>query len=233
MTNVIGLYDDPEKAKQAMDALMEAGLMEEDVELLAEADDDIERYIGEMGIARREAHLYAEAVRRGKAVVSAATGEEQIDEILDILDRNGAIDLDEVAKELGLSEEEEGGEEAEGAEIPLVEEEMSVGKRRMRASKRVTTEVVEQPVEATVDLEEEKLEVSETESDRELSPEEAEAAFKDETLDFEETREVPEVTKQARQTGKVKVSKGSTTRQEKVGGTVRKTEVRTEDLDKK
>ncbi|MBF0333710.1 MAG: hypothetical protein HQL40_08690, partial [Alphaproteobacteria bacterium] len=82
MTNVIGLYDDPEKAKQAIDALMEAGLMEEDVELLAEADDDVERHIGEMGIASREARLYAEAVRQGKAVVSAATGEEQIDEIL-------------------------------------------------------------------------------------------------------------------------------------------------------
>ncbi|MBF0333711.1 MAG: DUF2382 domain-containing protein, partial [Alphaproteobacteria bacterium] len=79
----------------------------------------------------------------------------------------------------------------------------------------------------------EKLEVSETKADRELSPDEAEAAFKDETLDFEETREVPEVTKQARQTGKVKVSKSSTSHQEKVGGTVRKTEVRTEDLDKK
>lgn len=232
MTNVIGLYDDPEKAKQAIEALMEAGLLEEDVELLNEADDDIERYIGEMGIAQREAHLYAEAVRHGKAVVSAATVEEQIDEVLDILDRNGAMNLDEVAKELGLSEEEGGGgQESESTEIPLVEEELSVGKRRMRATKRVTTEVTEQPVEETINLEEERIEVSETESDRELSPGEAEQAFKEETRDFEETREVPEVKKQARETGKVKISKGTSTREEKVRGSVRKTEVRTEDLE--
>ncbi|MBC7950837.1 MAG: hypothetical protein H7Z12_03320 [Rhodospirillaceae bacterium] len=99
MTNLIGLYDDPGKAQQVITELLRAGLQQNDLEVMAEDQTELESHISEMGIRREDAHLYAEAVRHGKAVVRAQTTDDRAEQILDLLNRNGALDLDEVAHE--------------------------------------------------------------------------------------------------------------------------------------
>ncbi|MBC7907699.1 MAG: DUF2382 domain-containing protein [Rhodospirillaceae bacterium] len=235
MTNVIGLYEDPGKAQQVINELIQAGLQKNDVELMAQDEQELESHISELGIREEDAHLYAEAVRHGKAVVRAQTSEDNAEQILELLNRNGALDLDEVAQE--FEQEEERQQPAKQAKpqqkqtISQAEESLTVEKRKtLQGGKRVTTKVSEQPVEQKIKLKEEKVDVRQEESDRKLSPEEAESAFKEETREFTETREVPEVKKEARETGRVEIEKSAKEREETVRDTVRKSEIKTEEI---
>jgi len=47
------------------------------------------------GVPEHEADVYAEAVRRGGTIVTVHSGENQSDRVSDILNRNGAVDVDE------------------------------------------------------------------------------------------------------------------------------------------
>lgn len=245
MTNVIGLYNDPSKAQQVINELMQAGLQQNDVELMAEDQQELESHISELGIRQEDAHLYAEAVRHGKAVVRAQTSDDRAEQILELLNRNGALDLDEVAHEFEQEQQEnqqpakqakpsqKQSEQKSGERQTLsqAEESLIVEKRKtLQGGKRVTTKVSEQPVEQKVSLKEEKVEVRQEESNRKLSPEEAESAFKDETREFTETREVPVVKKEAHETGRVEIEKSTKEREETVRDKVRKSEIKTEEI---
>lgn len=244
MTNIIGLYDDPGMVRQVINELVNAGLHQEDIEVMggdARSDQDLEQHIAELGVESRNAHAYAEAVRHGKAVLNARTSDEQADRVLEILNRNGARNIQDVAEEL----ERQGGQQTRQAQgrqqqgeneqteaISEVEEQMRVEKRQtLQGGMRVKTTVSEQPVEETVRLKEEKIDVERKESERKLSPDEAEAAFKGETRDFHETREVPEVKKEARETGRIEVRKTTEEHEEKVKDKVRKSKVETEKIE--
>ena len=110
-----------------------------------------------------------------------------------------------------------------------VEEELSVSKRKAATGGvRVTTNVSEKPVEETVTLREEQVSAERKPADRELSPEEAEAAFKGKTVEMLGTSEEAEVTKQARVVGEVAIGKQVEEREETVKDTVRRTEVEVE-----
>lgn len=227
MINVICLYDERGMAQQAIHKLMDAGLDEDDVELLQEGQDGhLEQDILGFGISREHARLYARAVSKGKAVLHANAPDDRAEEIIDLLNENGARDIEEAAREFG-------GEESETQSIPEIEEELSVSKKKaLEGGVRITTKVSERPVEKTVELKEEKIRVERKEGEgRKLSPEEAESFLEEGTREFTETREVPEVHKEARETGRVEVAKTIETREETVRDKVRKTEVHAEELE--
>ena len=95
---------------------------------------------------------------------------------------------------------------------------------------RVTTSVNEQPVEETVTLREEQVEVERQPADRKLKPEEAEAAFQEKTVEMLGTSEELEVSKEARVVGEVALGKRVAEREEKVRDTVRRTQVEVEKI---
>jgi len=114
--------------------------------------------------------------------------------------------------------------------VPVVEEELSVGKREVSSGGvRVTSSVEERPVEGTVGLREEKVEADRRPADRELSAEEAEAAFQEKTVEMMGTREEAEVSKTARVVGEVSLNKRTGEREQTVRDTVRRTEVEVEE----
>ena len=116
--------------------------------------------------------------------------------------------------------------------VPVVEEELSVGKRKVATGGvRVTSRVVERPVQRTVHLREEHVEAERKRSDRVLSPEEAEAAFRDKTVEVTGTAEEAEVRKTAREVGEVSLGKRVEERTETVRDKVRRTEVEVEELE--
>ncbi len=118
--------------------------------------------------------------------------------------------------------------------VPVVEEGLEVGKRRVAAGGvRVTSSVSERPVEETVTLREERVEADRRPADRELSPEEAEAAFEEKTVELTATGEEVEVRKEARVTGEVALSKQTTEREQTVRDTVRRSEVEVEEIEPK
>ncbi len=115
--------------------------------------------------------------------------------------------------------------------VPVVEEGLEVGTRRVATGGvRVTSTVSERPVEETVTLREEHVEAGRRRADRELSPEEAEAAFPDRTVEMLATGEEAEVRKTARVVGEVTLGKRTTEREETVRDTVRRTEVEVEEI---
>ena len=114
----------------------------------------------------------------------------------------------------------------------MVGEGLAVGKREVATGGvRVTSRVVETPVEETVRLREERVEAVRRPDGRRLSPEEAEAAFAERTVEMMGTGEEAEVGRTARVVEKVSLGKRVGEREETVRDTVRRTEVEVERLD--
>ena len=110
------------------------------------------------------------------------------------------------------------------ARIPVVEEELQVGKREVeRGGVRVESRVEERPVEERVELREERVNVERRPVDRPVA--DAEHLFKEGTIEVTEKSEEAVVSKQARVVEEVVVNKEVGERTETVQDTVRRTDV--------
>ena len=214
---VIATIASPKIAKQLIDDLLEAGFKDQDVEILAGDEDELVAEIVERGFGQGDARDYAEAVNGGKSLVAARAPEDKVEQVSAIMERyEGA-------------EGESSGQQ--GEPLQEIEEELSVGKRKVASGGvRVTTSVSERPVEETVTLREEAVEVERRPVDRKLKPEEAEAAFQDKTVEMLATSEELEVSKKARVVGEVSLGKRVAEHEETVKDTVRRSQVEVEKI---
>lgn len=200
----------------------------------------------------QEVGTYAEAVRRGGAVVKVEVDEDdELERARDLLQQAGAVDIDERAEEwraagwnpsAGYESDGNGRTgwdtsraqgvsdgRSEGA-IPVVREELNVGKRSATTGGvRVYSRVVESPVEESVELRSEHVDVQRRPVDRPVSSADIDA-LQDKTIEVRETSEKPVVEKRARVVEEVSVDKDVQTRTETVRDTVRNTEVEVEQL---
>ena len=125
----------------------------------------------------------------------------------------------------------EAGRTGSTQSIPVVEEQLKVGKREVqRGGVRIYSRVVETPVNETVGLREEHVDVQRRAVDRPISPADA-TAFKEQTIEMRETAEEAVVEKSARIVEEVTVGKQVGERQEQIHDTVRHTEVDVQRLD--
>jgi len=114
--------------------------------------------------------------------------------------------------------------------IPVVREQLNIDKREEeRGGIRLRTRVVENPVEETVNLRKENVNVERTPTDRPAT----EADFREKKVEAREREEVPVVNKEARVVEEIKLNKEVTEREETIRDTVRDTEVDIDKLDKK
>jgi len=119
----------------------------------------------------------------------------------------------------------------QGASVPVVEEELEVGKREvLRGGVRVYSRVVEQPVNESIELREEHVRVERRPVNRTLERGEAER-IREQSVEVTEMAEEPVVRKRARVREEVVVGKETTKRTENVQDTVRRTEVEVERLE--
>jgi uncharacterized protein (TIGR02271 family) len=196
-----------------------------------------------------EAGHYDEAVRRGSAVVSVTGTPDQIEQAVEIMNSAGAVDIDrhvERYRETGYErydanapaysydeatrERERFRGNQEGGSIPVIEEELQVGKRvARRGGVRVYSRVIDQPVEENVELREERVTVDRRQVDRAVSPGEL-SGLRDQSIEVTEVTEEPVVQKRARVKEEVVVGKETNRRTEKVRDTVRRTEVEVEKM---
>jgi len=203
------------------------------------------------GVPEHHANMYAEGVRRGHVLVTVSTTEDLADRAADILDSAGARDVEEKSREwgspsgdsmLGLHDTStpstnmrlddtshrrtlHGDEEQR---LPVVEEELHVGKREIRrGGVRVFSEVHERPVEEQVTLREEHVRVERVPVDRPIDASEM-GAFREGTIELTETAEEAVVDKRARVVEEVLVSKDVNNRTETIRDTVRSTDVQVE-----
>jgi uncharacterized protein (TIGR02271 family) len=111
--------------------------------------------------------------------------------------------------------------------VPVVEEELRVGKREVETGGgvRVESRVEERPVEEQISLREEHVEVERRPVDRPATPGDMNRAFQGGTIELTERAEEAVVQKQARVVEEVVVGKEATERTETISDTVRRTDV--------
>lgn len=194
-------------------------------------------------------HTYEEGVRRGGFLLTADVGEAHVDTAVRVLEEAETVDIDDRSQQWRSSgwdyapaagagfgayaydEAPAGGDRlAMGATaseqaIPIVEEQLIVGKREVdRGGARVRSYVTEVPVHEQVRLRDEKINVERRPVDRALSDADADA-FRERTIDVTATGEEAVVGKTARVVEEVVVSKTSGEHVEEIDDTVRRTEV--------
>lgn len=109
--------------------------------------------------------------------------------------------------------------------IPVVEEELKVGKRRvLRGGVRVYSRVIEQPVEESIGLQEEHVRVERQKVDRPATNTDLRPG-QEKVIEVKEFSEEPVVSKETRVVEEVRVNKEATQRTETVRDKVRRTEV--------
>ena len=177
---------------------------------------------------------YASGVNSGGALVAVNTSDERASSVASLLKQYGARDIDNDnvdAAEAGVPVY--GGSAAittGDTAIPVVEEELVVGKREVdRGGVRIYSRVVEQPVSADVTLREEHVNVTRRAVDRVATAADFEAG-RGATVELTAMGEEAVVGKSARVVEEILVGKESSQRTEAIHDTVRRTEVEVEDI---
>jgi uncharacterized protein (TIGR02271 family) len=171
-----------------------------------------------MGVPRNDAKSYVDGVRRGGTLEAIALDDEKEAQALEIMRRRTGF----------------GARRTSAAEtdivIPVVEEELSVGKREIDAGGvRVSTHVSARPVSKTVTVIEERINVERRVVDRPIA-EARDEAFRDRSLELKASAEEPIVTKRAHVVEEIRIHRDRTERVETIRDTLRHTEVELAEL---
>lgn len=209
--------------------------------------DSIGRFFRNLFDNREEAEKYASAGRSNTVVSVHATSNEEAVRAADVLDTFGAIDIDDRTTETGLytsaaqrssrdtdyTDERTPEGVADRGEItdksiPVVEENLNVGKREVESgSVRVRARIVERPVEEQLRLREEHIYVERNPVNRPATERDMNA-FREGEIEMSETSEVPMVNKEARVVEEVRLRKDIEEHDETISDTVKKTDVKVE-----
>ena len=199
------------------------------------------------GVPQSEADSYAEGVRRGGTLILVKASDEQSDRGMEIMNRLHSVDIDTrvtqwqqegwsrfdpeaepyAATDVSRERERYGRRMADEGEItiPVVEEELTVGKREVeRGHVRVHSYIEEVPVEEEVRLRQESVTVERHPVDRPATEADLDT-FAEETMEFTETAEEPVVSRRARVVEEVTVHQDVEEHTETVRDTVRRTHV--------
>lgn len=200
-------------------------------------------------IPDEDRHTYEEGVRRGHYLLTVNTDDQSADRVHQILENSSAVDVDEKASSwrkegwtapaaAGLTGAAAAGAQArDGREvaeehIPIVEEQLKVGKREVsRGGVRVRSYTEEKPVHEQVRLREEHVEVQRRPVDQPLGAANLGGdPFQERQIELTETAEEAVVAKEARVVEEVVVRKDVEEHQETISDTVRRTHVDVDQL---
>ncbi len=175
-----------------------------------------------------EARTYSEVASRGSVVTVHTTSPEESERAAQVLDRFGAIDANERARDY-RSKEATGATNksrtADSDSIPVIEEELEVGKREVETGRvQLRSRIIERPVEETLRLREEHVNVERTPVDRPATDADF-RNFKEGETEITEHAEKAVVNKEARVVEEVNLNKETKDRERVVRDSVRKTDV--------
>lgn len=246
-TTVVGLFRSMSQAESAIQDLITCGIPLDQTRVIAAgaAKGAVLEDLEQAGVSEDDALLFYEGTQRGNALVIARADNDLAGRAADILDSHGAEDVEERAKEwrlMGLPEavpetsDDPSASATNGRtaglehqrSIPVVEEQLEVGKRQVeRGGVRVSKHLVETPVEQTVNLREERVNVERRPVDREASEADFQA-FQEGIIELVETAEEPVISKRSRVVEEVVITRDVRERQETIRDTVRRTDVKVE-----
>jgi len=187
------------------------------------------------GIPEEHAHAYAEGIRRGGTLVTVRTEQQFVDKAVDILDDDGTVKMDERItswRNEGWSgrygDARSSSSPAQSGSIPVIKEELKVGKRQAAGGRvRVHTHVTQKPVQEQVTLTDERVQVERRPVDRPATA--ADRMMQNRTVEATERHEEPVISKEARVKEEVSLRKNVDRHTETVRDTVRDTKVEVED----
>ena len=252
---VVGLFDSKEEARDAMQELVKAGFIKEDVDLsnrrVADAavpstttesgdlTDSVSNFFSSLfGDDERQLTNYTNVAREADAILTVQTdSRERAEEAADILDNHNAINVNERSAQYQQRNMQSSGTAQrtgnfEGeTTIPVVEENLEVGKRTVETGGvRVRSRVIEKPVEETVRLREEHVVIDRRPVNREVTQADMNN-LQEGTFEITEHAEKAVVSKQARVVEEIAVGKTVEEHQETVSDTVRRTDVDVEEIE--
>ena len=261
MTTVVGVFKDYPTAQTVAQELKALDFPSQDVHVRSgtaegiDASSQGEPSSRESGIARffrnlfdpdddSQTRYYEDAVRSGKSMVLVDTEESRSDYAVEVMNRHGALDIEQDAFSVRLAETLDRamrsgqiiGEDLQVGQgersIPVMKEELTVGKRAVqRGGVRIYSRVVDSPVEEQVTLREEHVRVERRPANRPVSAADM-ANLRDQTIEVTEMAEEPVVSKRARVVEEISVAKETRERKETVHETLRRTEVTVEKVGK-
>jgi uncharacterized protein (TIGR02271 family) len=195
-------------------------------------------------LPEEDRYTYSEGLSRGGTMLSIQARDEQAGQIAGLLDSSGAVHLDEReamwrkegwsgysagSAAVGATSTARSGATASDETIPVVEERLQVGKRISEAGRvRVRSYVTETPVQESVTLHDERVQVERRPVDRAPTPSD-ERLFAEKTIEAVAHGEQAVVSKEARVTEEIGLRKTTDDRTETISDTVRRTEVEVED----
>lgn len=206
-------------------------------------NDSVSGFFGSLFGQNDEASKHTQAARKGWVVTVHADSRQEAEQAAAVLDSCGAVDIDEHATQSNMqagmnrppqdtTQTRTGQTSDANQTIPIMEERMNVGKREVeRGGVRMRSRIVERPVEEHLRLREEHLDIERNQVNRPATDRDFQN-FKEGEINITERAEVPVVNKEARVVEEVKVSKHTEERDETVRGTVRKTDVDIDKLDR-
>ena len=251
LTTFICLFHSADHAEAALSALESAGFNRSSITSTyndstsasaasnsSASDYDYSEELNRIGAPQRDLKHLEDGIRKGGVVISLEAPESRSDAIEAIFHKYSAEKIDETdvnraAAEPFVAPVAAVGSDrvlaAEGAVVPVVEEDLLVGKREVdRGGVRVFRRVVEEPISEDVSLHEEHVVIERRPVDRAVTN--ADLSAGDQTIELIETDEIPVVSKTSRVVEEVRVGKVESDRTETVRDTVRHTEVEVEEV---
>ncbi len=175
---------------------------------------------------------YTEGITKGGALLAVTVSDEEAEETADLLSQHGATDIEGGYGTRGYADRSDAGVAGRGIAasttgdqvIPIVEEELQVGKRQVeRGGVRIYSHVVSEPVSESVSLHDERVVVDRRTVDRAAT--DADFTPDPRTIEVRAMGEEAVVGKRSRVVEEVHVGKQATDRTEEISDTVRHTEV--------
>jgi uncharacterized protein (TIGR02271 family) len=249
--NVICLYTNPSDAQAAIRDVETAGLGGNQVSIIQQPHPELSTTFEQLGLPQEDAAIYLDRVRDGGTVVVVQQlGDEDAPRVADILNRHHSVDIhDQGVASSGMKGTRRTKQEMQTAGttssetkqrnlydggdmvVPIVQEELHVGKRTVEGGGvRVTTGVEERPVNEQVTLHEEQVHVARRRIDQPLDAAAAAHAFTEGTVEVREHGEEAVVTKEAHVVEEIVINKHATDRAEQITETVRRTNVQVDEL---
>jgi uncharacterized protein (TIGR02271 family) len=189
----------------------------------------------QLGFTPPDATHYYESLRRGHVMVAVESPADRVVRTEAAMRRLGARAVTEAASitDPGARAERplSGQGVREEVAVPVVEEQLEIGKRQVhRGGVRVHSHIVEEPIQESVQLREERVRVERRPVSREATEEEL-AEFKEGSIEFHETVEEPVISKRRRVVEEIVIGRVTRERTETISEMVRKTQVDVEPLD--
>ncbi len=238
-TTLVSLFHTEEQASKALNDLRTAGIPQESIKSLggasrSSAPEESLATLRTLNLPAQDLQILSDGLKTGGTLIVVRAEEAYADRAEDVFERHHATQIDErstaTQPKVSQSQTKRATAMPGDAVIPVVEEELLVGKRKVeRGGVRVFSRVVETPVQEQVVLREEHTMVERHPVNRPISAAEVDR-LQDQSFEVHEMAEEAVVGKTARVVEEVYVGKESTERTQQVKDTVRKTQVEVEQV---